>query len=100
MRTILYSGAATHGCRLAALNRLGGVAAVVVGEAAEFWCNVPARLAMHRPQPFQKPVNVVVVEDAGKRQLGGRIVVCHAAYVARPMRAIKPKPPGRGVMPT
>jgi hypothetical protein len=44
---------------------------VVVGEAAEFWCNVPARLAMHRPQPFQKPVNVVVVEDAGQRQLGG-----------------------------
>ena len=44
---------------------------MVVGEAAEFWCNVPARLAMHRPQPFQKPVNVVVVEDAGQRQLGG-----------------------------
>ena len=44
--------------------------------------------------------NVVVVEDAGQRQLGGRmILVCHASYVARPMRAIKPKPPGRGVMP-
>jgi hypothetical protein len=27
---------------------------------------------MHRAQPFQKPVNVVVVEDAGQRQLGRR----------------------------
>ncbi len=27
------------------------------------------------------------------------ILVCHASYVARPMRAIKPKAVGRGVMP-
>ncbi len=61
----------------------------------------PARLAMHRPQPFQKPVNVVVVEDAGQRQLGGwMILVCHATYVARPMRAIKPKPSGAALCPT
>ena len=67
--------------------------------AVEFRRNVLARLAMHRAQPFQKPVNVVVVEDAGQRQFGGRIVVCHAAYVARPIRAIKPKPPGAALCP-
>ncbi len=54
---------------------------------------------MHRTRPFRKPVNVIVVEDAGLRQLGGRmILVCHATYVARPMRAIKPKPPGAALI--
>jgi len=67
--------------------------------AVEFRRNVLARLAMHLAQPFQKPVNVVVVEDTGQGQLGGRIVVFHAAYVARPMRAIKPKPPGAALCP-
>ncbi len=54
---------------------------------------------MHRAQPFQKPVNVVVVEDTGQRQLGGWIAVFHAANVARPMRAIKPKPSGAALCP-
>ena len=36
-------------------------------EAAEFRRNVRARLAMHRAQSFQKPVNVVVVENAWKQ---------------------------------
>jgi len=67
--------------------------------AVESRRNVLARLAMHRSQPFQKPVNVVVVEDAGQRQLVVRIVVSHAAYVARPMRAIKPKPSGAALCP-
>ncbi len=43
------------------------VAALV--EAAEFRRNVRARLAMDRAQPFQKPVNVVVVENAWKQRL-------------------------------
>ncbi len=37
-------------------------------EAAEFRRNVRARLAMHRAQSFQKPVNVVVVENAWKQR--------------------------------
>ena len=28
------------------------------------------------------------------------ILVCHATYVARPMRAIKPKPPGAALCPS
>jgi hypothetical protein len=28
------------------------------------------------------------------------ILVCHATYVARPMRAIKPKPSGAALCPT
>ena len=67
--------------------------------AVEFRRNVLARLAMHRAQPFQKPVNVVVVENTGQRQLVVRIVVSHAAYVARPMRAIKPKLAGAALCP-
>jgi hypothetical protein len=77
---------------------LSGLAGAAL--AVEFRRNVLAWLAVHRAQPFQKPVNVVVVEDAGQRQLGGRmILVCHATYVARPMRAIKPKPPGAALCP-
>ena len=45
-------GAATHGCDWLPLNRLGGLAAVALAQAAEFRRNVWARLAMHRAQPF------------------------------------------------
>ncbi len=61
--------------------------------------NVPARLAMHRPQPFQKSVNVVVVEDAGQRQLGGWMVVCHAGQCRAGNAGDQAKAAGRGVMP-
>jgi hypothetical protein len=52
---------------------------------------------MHRAQPFQKAVNVVVVENAGQQRLK-RQVVCHAPYLTRPIRAIKPKLPGCDVV--
>jgi hypothetical protein len=46
-------------------DNLGGLAGAAL--AVEFRRNVLARLAMRRAQPLQKPVNVVVVEDAGQR---------------------------------
>ncbi len=53
---------------------------------------------MHRAQPFQKPVNVVVVENAWKQRLEGQ-VVSHTPYLTRPVLAIKPKLPGCDVIP-
>jgi hypothetical protein len=66
--------------------------------AVEFRRNVLARLAMYRAQPFQKPVNVVVVENAWKQRLEGQ-VVSHTPYLTRPVLAIKPKLPGCDVIP-